>query len=361
MRILIAEDEPALLEAYVEIATGLGHEVLRAVDGDEAVSIARSKLPDLVVTDYMMPGRTGVDVMRALRADPVLARVPVILVSAARPPAAEKREALTFLQKPVSVEDFEHALAKGLEAARAAGSPVGFRAEPSDKVPSDVRAREEMLNWVAHEFKSPLSAAMAAAQLATRGVRANEPPTSIEQRLKSILRQLARMNELVNTLLDAAQLQDGKLQIERHTVDVVRMVRDALGYWADLHPDVTMELHEAGHVEVEADGARLRQILDNLLTNAIKYGRPANRIEVEVRRTDDHVEIAVVDHGAGIAKEDVPHLFDRFHRVSGQAGRGHGLGLYIAAALARQHGGELRVDSRLGDGSTFTLCLPKKL
>jgi two-component system sensor histidine kinase/response regulator len=360
MRVLVAEDEPALLEAYCEVVAGLGHEVIRAVDGDEAIAVARTKHPDLVVTDYMMPGRTGAEVARALHVDPILMRVPVIMVSAARPPSQDKSEAFAFLQKPVSVDELEAAIAKGLAAAKAAGSPVGFRAEPPPDVPSEVRAREEMLNWVAHEFKSPLSAAMAAAQLATRGLHHNEPSQLVEQRLRSILRQLARMNELVNTLLDAAQLQDGKLQIERHVVDVSKTVREAIAYWADLHPDVSMEIRADGIIEVEADGARLRQILDNLLTNAIKYGRPANRVEVEVDVTDGHVQIAVIDHGPGIAKDDIPHLFDRFHRVSGQAGRGHGLGLYIAAALARQHGGTLDVESRLGDGSTFTLRLPRK-
>lgn len=104
---------------------------------------------------------------------------------------------------------------------------------------------------------------------------------------------------------------------------------------------------------------RLRQILDNLISNAIKYGRPSKRVHIEVEATPEEIKIHVEDTGPGIPAAEIPKLFDRFHRVAGQGGRGHGLGLYIANALARLHGGSLSARSQMGQGSCFTLSLPR--
>ncbi len=358
-RILVAEDEPALLDCYAELIESLGHEVVRALDGEEALTIARGEHPDLVVTDYMMPNRSGIDVIRALRADPVLARVPVILLSAGRPAASERKEAWLFLSKPVSLERLEAAVREALAAAFSQGAPVGFRARPDETVSPLSLVREEMLGWVSHEIKSPLSAAMAAVQLATRGLDLAEPPETMLKRLKAIQRQLVRMDELVESLLDAAQLQDGKLALDRQIVDLRSVLTDAVATWRDVHPDVELVLADVPRVELDADPARVRQIFDNLISNGIKYGRPTNKVEIAVTVDLTTAQVAVTDYGLGIARDQIPRLFDRFHRVPGQGGRGHGLGLYIAAALARLHGGTIDVASQVGAGSTFTVTLPR--
>ena len=112
-------------------------------------------------------------------------------------------------------------------------------------------------------------------------------------------------------------------------------------------------------LRVRGDKERLRQVLDNLLSNAVKYGLPSKMVRIEVSADAGEARISVTDDGRGIPRENLPQVFDRFHRIAGQGGGGHGLGLYIAAALARLHGGELTVDSELERGSTFTLRLPR--
>jgi two-component system, sensor histidine kinase and response regulator len=354
--ILVAEDEPALLESYRDLVTTLGHKCLAASDGDEALELARKEHPDLVLTDYMMPGRTGVELIGALKSDPVLDRVPVILVSAARPPRRELEQAFRFFSKPLNMADVEEAIAAGLCAAREVGPPGGFRPVPSGAVSPVSLAREDMLSWVAHEIKTPLSAAFAAAELA---LRAGGFPDGQERRLHTIKRQLTRMNELVNAVLDAAQLQDGRLEVKLEPADLGEIIEGAVAYFRDLNADVRFSLEESEPVEIEADPQRLRQIVDNLLSNAVKYGGPANEVRVMVTATERNAVVTVSDRGPGIPKEQIGHIFDRFHRVPGSGGRGHGLGLYIAAALARLLGGEITVTSVIGDGSTFRLTLPR--
>jgi signal transduction histidine kinase len=359
-KVLVAEDEPALLESYSELVRGLGHECVCAYDGNQALELARQHQPDLVITDYMMPGKTGVELLRALRVDPVLESVPVIMLSAARPPERERRDAWQFLTKPVPIDRLELTINEGLVvSARARKQPKGARAVPGPDTNALSLAREDMLSWVSHEIKSPLAAALTATELAVRDVRGPEP-RSVEKRLLIIARQLRRMDELVTSLLDAAQLQDGRLALEREPIDFAGIVETAVTYWRELQPEVTFDVSIDARPTVSVDAERVRQVLDNLLSNAIKYGRPANRVSLGVRVDEERKRlcISIADRGRGIPRDELAHIFDRFHRVPGQGGRGHGLGLYIAAALVRLHGGIIEVESEVGQGSTFTVVLP---
>lgn len=360
-KVLVAEDEPALLDSYTEIIRALGHECVGALDGSHALELARQHEPDLVLTDYMMPGKTGIQLLRALRVDPALDYVPVILLSAARPAEAERRDAWLFLTKPVSVDRLEAAITDGLAVSARTKRQVGTaaaRAVPGPGTNHLSLAREDMLSWVSHEIKSPLAAAMTATELGVRDARAIGS-AAIEKRLLTVTRQLKRMDELVTSLLDAAQLQDGRLGLDRQPVDLAATVEAAVGFWSDVHPDVMFEKRIEARPTVSADPERIRQVVDNLLSNAVKYGRPANHVVVALFVDDrQRVRLRVIDRGRGIPRDELPHIFDRFHRVPGQGGRGHGLGLYIAAALARLHGGLLEVESEVGHGSTFTFVLP---
>lgn len=358
-KVLIAEDEPALLEMYAELVASLGYECLQAADGDEAVTLARREQPAVVVTDWMMPGRTGVEVIHALKGDPNLAHVPVILVSAGRPPKNDIHEAWRFIPKPIDATNLEGALAEAVQLADARRAPTSFGAQPAGDPNPVSLVREDMLSWVAHEIKTPLSTALTGTELAMRGIRSAEPVETTEGRLKRVVRQLTRMNELVNACLDAAQLHDGRLDVSLERTDLRSVVEHAVADYREEHPDITFELADGPPLLVDADPSRLRQILDNLLSNAVKYGGPVNRIIVDIEARDVSAVVSVQDHGRGISKEQLPHIFDRFHRVPGGGGRGHGLGLYIAAALARLLGGEITVESTPGEGSTFRLTLAR--
>jgi signal transduction histidine kinase len=215
-----------------------------------------------------------------------------------------------------------------------------------------------MLSWVAHEIKTPLSAALTLAELTMRGFESGETPDTTAKRLVKMRRQLLRMDELVNAALDAAQLQEGGMEVELVPTDFRELVERAVHYFGDLYPEVAFELADGPSVEIEADAQRLRQILDNLLSNAVKYGAKNGNVEIWLAATDRSASVSVKDYGRGIPQSELPHIFDRFHRVAGSGGRGHGLGLYIAAALSRLHGGEIGVESTPGGGSTFTLTVP---
>jgi signal transduction histidine kinase len=340
--------------------SNLGHECIRAGDGNQALELARRQLPDLVIADWMMPGRTGTELMSSLRREPALGHVPVILLSAARPSEADQRAAWRFLPKPVALDTFENAVREALAAASHEQQPRSHRAEPSALVSPVELAREAMLSWVAHEIKSPLSAALMANQLAARGLEHHEEPAVLKRRLTVVARQLARMDELVTSILEAARLEEARLELDLERIEISRWVAQVADYWKELHPEYAFPISGGDGLVVEADRERLRQVIDNLISNAIKYGGSSKTVSIGVRADDSDVFISVTDRGAGIPPNELAHIFDRFHRVAGQGGRGHGLGLYIAAALARLHGGNLSVESQVNYGSTFTLRVPRR-
>ncbi|MBF5045275.1 HAMP domain-containing histidine kinase [Aggregicoccus sp. 17bor-14] len=352
-RVLVVEDEAALLEVFAEVVEGLGYEAQRAHDGEQALLMARSEPPDLVVSDHMMPRRTGVDLMRALRAEPATARVPFVLLSAALP--AGREEALAFLQKPVDLATFE-ATVCGALGERAVPLPAPRRSSSG----GESAGREEMLNWVAHELKTPLSAARLHAQVLARKLSEHGPACEPERRAAdAVLRQLDRMNGLVSSILDAARLSDGKVALQAERQDLCAWLSQAVDEWRELQPQVRFELRcEEARLLLHFDAARLRQVLDNLLSNAVKYGGERRQVEVGLSTSAGLVVVHVRDWGQGIPASEVPNIFDRFHRADEDVGRGHGLGLYIASALARLHGGSLSVKSALGEGSTFSVRLP---
>lgn len=354
--VLIAEDEEAMLDIFAQVVEDLGHRVLRAHNGEEALVLARTEPPDLVVSDHMMPRRTGVELLRTLRADSRLKTVPFLLLSAARPRGLE--EADVFLSKPVELDAFEEAVCKVLRESASAEPRPEARSPAAHAERASGTTREEMLNWVAHEIKTPLSSARLNAQLLLR--RLGDTGSSEErQRTETILRQLDRMNGLVTSILDAARLSEGKVALKREPGDLAAFLLDVVNDWRELQPQVDFTLRGTEQRLVASfDGERVRYIVNNLLSNAVKYGGASRRVDVELTPTPGLALVQVRDWGVGIPAAELPNIFERFHRAELAGGQGHGLGLYIASALARLHGGSLGVQSALGEGSTFTLRLP---
>ncbi|RKH62468.1 ATP-binding response regulator [Corallococcus aberystwythensis] len=354
--VLIAEDEEALLEVFSEVVEDLGHRVIRAHNGEEALLLARTETPDLVVSDHMMPRRTGMQLLHAMRSEPGLSDVPFLLLSAARPQGREAAQ--TFLAKPVDLSTFEQAVSSALQqhgADRQEAPPA-----PREAATAVSLAREEMLNWVAHELKTPLSSARLNTQLLLRKVQKRGGEDEARS-AEAVLRQLDRMNGLVSSILDASRLADGKLELKLVPTKLPPLLEELVQEWRDLQPDMDFSLHILEPVEpLMLDAERLREVLNNLLSNAVKYSGTSRHVEVGMTLNPGLVLVHVRDWGVGIPASALPHVFDRFQRADADKGRGHGLGLFIATSLARLHGGSLSVRSTLGEGSTFTLRLPRR-
>jgi two-component system, OmpR family, sensor kinase len=219
-----------------------------------------------------------------------------------------------------------------------------------------------------HELKTPLTVVRADVE------RAMHPATKREERmlaLEEAMQEIARMSDLVDSLLTLARADEGRFDLHREPLPLEPLVRDVFETALILGEDagLTVSLPLVENAVVEGDSARLRQLFLNLITNAIKYTPRGGHIEITLSlRNNNEIGFTVRDSGVGIAAADLPHIFDRFWRadkvrsrrpVEGMAERGgFGLGLAIAQWIAQAHGGSLLAQSRLGRGSTFTVLLP---
>lgn len=223
-----------------------------------------------------------------------------------------------------------------------------------------------------HELKTPLTVVRADVE------RAMHPNASSHERMQALeeaIQEIARMSDLVDSLLTLARADEGRFDLHRERLRLEPLVRDVFETALILGEDagVTVTLPLVEDAEVLGDSTRLRQLFLNLITNAIKYTPRGGQVELTLsQRNNNEIGFAVRDTGVGIAAADLPHVFDRFWRadrarsrraaVESAAGAiqsgGFGLGLAIAQWIAQAHGGTLTAQSRLGRGSIFTVLLP---
>lgn len=222
--------------------------------------------------------------------------------------------------------------------------------------------REEFLRIASHELRTPLASIRLTTQGLLRAAERKRPVSAelLDQSLRRMLGNTARLEQLTGELLDVTRIEEGRLPLHRAEVALDALVREAVEH---LEPALaaagaTVSIECAAPVVGWWDPSRIGQVVSNLLANAIKFGagRP---IEIRIERTGAAARLRVIDQGIGIDPARRAHVFERFERAVPSANYGGlGLGLYIARSIVLAHGGTITVDSELGAGSTFTVTLP---
>ena len=220
--------------------------------------------------------------------------------------------------------------------------------------------RRDFVANASHELRTPLTAIQGFAETL---LRSELPEQQRRSYLEIIGRHAHRLGAIVQDLLAISTVETGKWRVDPTMIDLEKITRGVMG---DLElraqeGGLSLGLHVAGDHHAFADPGIVEQILTNLLENAVKYTEPDGQIEVKIDRLGEHARVVVSDTGIGIPPQDVARIFERFYRVDKARSRsagGTGLGLSIVRHLVQRSGGEISVESRLGEGSTFSFSLP---
>lgn len=330
-------------------------EGLIVVDGDLEVANINPAAADLL--DVSEPEATGRHAMEVVGHEGVIERLREALASGEPPDIPEEERYLTFGEG----EDRRHEQLSVTPVLGEEGATIGAVLMLRDvtALRELERRKTQFVASASHELKTPLTGIqMSLDLLEERSGSLDEEERELVEGLRA---DTGRLRELVEDLLRLSRLEAGEIELDVQpvTLDLVcGKVEEVFGRQAD-EEEIELVFDVRRDAEVRADVTKATWVLTNLLSNALRYSEPGDRIEVTTSRRDGWIEISVTDEGAGIPYEYQARIFDRFVQVEGdERSGGSGLGLTISREIVRAHGGSIWVDSVPGEGSTFTFTLP---
>lgn len=362
-RILVVEDHKLLLQAICDLLESQGYAVFEATNGVQALSIMEDVTPDLILSDIMMPQMDGYAFYEKVRENPKWIRIPFIFLTARGQHEDIKRgKALgveDYLTKPFDIEEVAITVRSRLRRAQAI--------QQATEREFDI-LKQKIINVLSHELRTPLTYISGYTELALEDATKLSPDELVTF-LQGIKKGADRLQGVVEDMLIGVQLDTGRSQREYEKFahidrDLDKIIRStvyncqhlAAEHHVTLEADVDEDLPP-----VELYSPFFKDALGRLIDNGIKFSQdPPRRVTVKAGADSGEIYIQVIDHGTGISEEQTKHVFQRLQQLNRQEleQQGTGMGLFIARSYIRLHGGDITVESEVGEGSTFTIMLP---
>lgn len=365
LRVLVIDDEAGMRVGASRVLDGfqvalpdtdenVRMEVALSESGEEGLEKMETSKFDIILLDHKLPGMSGLDVLERLnqRRDDALVIMITAYASLDVAVSATKRGAFDFLAKPFTPEELR-------DAVRKAARHHILRWQARKLAQEKRQVRFQFLSVLVHELKAPLVAVEGYLRLLQEGADHETAKRAVD---RSLVR-LDGMRKLIVDLLDLTRIESGQKAREFAPVDLVEVARAAIetALPAAQERSVTLELHAPDPVVMQADRGEIEIMLNNLVSNAVKYNRDGGRVDVTVSDGPAGVTMVVKDTGIGMTKEETAKLFGEFVRIKNAKTRnilGSGLGLSILRKLATLYGGDVTVASQPDVGTTFTVHLP---
>lgn len=370
--ILIVDDSAVNLELLSSLLIKEGYFVRPALNGQIALSAAKSSRPDLILLDIDMPELDGYEVCQKLKADADTEDIPVIFVSALNE-ILDKTYAfhvggVDYITKPYQIEELTARIETHLTLARQRAQLEQqydelqrLREKERHRFTEINKMKDHFVYTVSHDLRNPIGVIVGYADLL---IDSKTLTTSEDKDLVLRIKETAeRMNTLIVELLDLARIESG-MSLSPETVSLAALLAVCVEQHflnAEQKSIALRFIRPEPDSMVYLDVRRMEQILNNLLSNAIKYTPEGKTVTLSAETRDHQIRIVIEDTGLGIPEDAIPKIFDRFYRVSRPEHmrvQGTGLGLAIVKAIVEQHGGEIEVESVLGEGTRFIVKLP---
>ncbi|MDQ7030077.1 MAG: hybrid sensor histidine kinase/response regulator [Ardenticatenia bacterium] len=389
--ILYVEDNPDNKILVRRVLEAHGYSVVDADDGLSGIRLAQEIKPDLILMDINLPGMDGYEAATKIKSIPALRNVPIValtanvmqgdrerslaagcdgylpkpididqLVEQIEAFLAGKREEVDHEEREVYLEEYARKLVNKLEAKIVALEHANAELRELD------RLKSEFVSTVSHELRTPLNIIIGHAEILQDELFG---PLNEHQRryVDNIVRSARHLLDLVENILDMSKIESGKLELNMQPFDVEEAVQEVhvlLKPMAD-RKEIKVRLRIDPNLKtVVADRLRFKQILYNLMSNAIKFTPNGGRVDVTLERLPDGwIQLTVRDTGIGIPKDHLETIFERFRQLDSSFSReweGTGLGLSLTREFVRLHGGKIEVQSEVGKGSIFTVLLPER-
>ncbi len=353
--LLVVDDQEANIQLLGSMLGKMGFEILPATDGAQALKRLGARRPDLILLDLIMPGMDGFQVCQRIQENPEWAQIPIIFLS-----AADDKNLIVRALESGGVDYITKPFNK-LELISRVRTHLMLKTS-RDHLKRLAEDKEELLGMISHHLQNHLAGMNMSAQLLLDRARSNED-SKLRLMAENIHSSSNQMRAFVKAFLANAAADRGlNLKLERLNLS------DAVGRAAARYEDaarvkeIALRLNRPDAAAlVQADAPALDQVLDNLISNAIKFSPPGREIFVTIHQESKLVTCEVRDQGPGFTEEDKMRMFQRYARLSARPTGGEpstGLGLSIAKKLIRGMGGELTCESTPKKGSAFTLKLP---
>ena len=365
--ILIVDDTPENLISLKKVLEKHDFEVDTASSGEEALRKVLRNEYVLIILDVQMPGMDGFEVAEAISGYSKAKETAIIFLSAANTETrfitkGYSSGGLDYITKPVDmsvlllkVKTFYRIYEQSrklIEIQSALLEEIEYRKQAEYK-------KDEFISIASHELKTPLTSVKGYVQLLERSIDKGDVET-VKKHLNKAQTQLEKLNNLIADLLDISKIESGKLKFNKQNFHMGDLLKNIVEVMAQSFPEYKISINGQADQVIFGDEMRIEQVIINFLTNAIKYSPGTDEVQINVRQKGDRMYIGVRDYGIGIAPEQQQNLFEKFYRVEETAlhFQGLGIGLYISAEIIRRHGGEVGVESTLGEGSEFFFEIP---
>ena len=363
-KILIVDDVVSNVLLLKILLTNEKFQVVTASNGNMCIEQARKEKPDLILLDVMMPDISGYDAAVILKKDPETQDIPIIFLTALNSPSDLVKGfqvgANDFLTKPFNKEELLMRVMHQIELVAAKKTII----RQNEELKRTISNRDKMYSVIAHDLRSPMASIRMVLNLVVNVVSRDVVGDEVFDLLDKANRESEDVHDLLDNLLKWTKSQTGRLNVVMQDIDlddIVPGVVDIFRMIAEIKGIKIEYLSGDEQLVVRGDNDMLKTIIRNFISNAVKFTPDGKNIEVFCNREGDFARISVRDHGVGIAPERVQDIFHNGETTYGTGGEeGSGLGLQLCQDFAHKIGGDVRVESTLGEGSTFSFTVPLK-
>lgn len=365
--ILLIDDDPAQRTLGQAMLLRWNYRVVLAKDGHEGHRRAVALRPDAIVLDVKMPGLDGYTLCREIRADPDICHTPVIVATGLEDTELVERGfnagATDFVVKPISWPLFAHRM-KFILRVSAMERELRLAKQAAENVSN---AKSRFIANVSHELRTPLNSIIGFTEMLNQRVHGNLGNPKYDSYAEVIHESGLHLLNIINDILEIAKCEAGTVTLSESELSLPEIADAAMRQVTPRAQQCGVSLinEVSAHTPwIRGDELRFRQILLNLIANAVKFNREGGEVRVAAAiNQDDGLDITVTDTGIGIAEADIVRIKEPFQQAGTEISHrfeGAGLGVAIANEMAKLHGAQLEYSSRLGQGTTVTLSMPSE-